>query len=163
MAQFHQQNLLEKVEDALSLAQLEPQFLELELTESMAMKNAKEAIEITQHLAKTGIQLSIDDFGTGYSSLSYLQRFALNKLKIDQSFTAKIVRNQGAENIVDAIISLAKSLNLKTIAEGVETKEQLEMLRAKDCDQLQGYYFAKPLPASEFARLLKTGVSKGLY
>ncbi len=160
MAQFCEQTLVKKVVDVLTRVQLESRFLELELTESMAMKNAEEAITITQDLAKTGIQLSIDDFGTGYSSLAYLQRFALDKLKIDQSFTAKIVENQGTENIVNAIISLAKSLDLKTIAEGVETKEQFEMLIAKDCDQIQGYYFSRPLPASEFTTLLEKGFDK---
>lgn len=160
MAQFHEQTLVNKVIAVLNQAQLSPRFLELELTESMAMKNAEEAIMITQRLAKTGVQLSIDDFGTGYSSLAYLQRFALDKLKIDQSFTAKIINNLGTENIVNAIISLADSLNLKTIAEGVETQEQLQLLRSKGCHQIQGYYFSKPLPAREFTILLEKGLDK---
>ncbi|MGR9051348.1 MAG: EAL domain-containing protein, partial [Gammaproteobacteria bacterium] len=99
----------------------------------------------------------IDDFGTGYSSLSYLQRFALNKLKIDQSFSRKMLDNPDSENIVDAIISLAKNLNLKTIAEGVETEAQLSVLKQKQCDEIQGYYFSKPVPAEQFGELLKKG------
>lgn len=154
LAQFNEGILYEKVKNTLEHFQLEARYLELELTESIAMQNTEVAIKITQQLAELGVQLSIDDFGTGYSSLSYLQSFALNKLKIDQSFSSNMVDNKETENIVNAIISMAKSLNLKTIAEGVETKEQLEMVVDKGCDQVQGFYYSKPVPADEFTELL---------
>jgi len=154
LAQFRANTLFEKVKQTLNYFHLPPQYLELELTESIAMQNAEMAIEITQQLTQLGIKLSIDDFGTGYSSLNYLQRFSLDKLKIDQSFTRNMISNTESENIVDAIISLAKSLNLKTIAEGVETQQQLDMLKQKNCDEIQGYYFSKPIPADEFIALL---------
>ena len=155
LAQFRANTLFEKVQQTLEHYQLPPQYLELELTESIAMQNAEMAIEISHQLTQFGIKLSLDDFGTGYSSLSYLQRFSLDKLKIDQSFTMKMSENKDSENIVDAIISLAKSLNLKTIAEGVETGQQLAMFKQKECDEVQGYYFSKPIPAAEFMALLK--------
>ncbi|MDO9106706.1 MAG: EAL domain-containing protein [Methylovulum sp.] len=155
LAQFRANTLVEKVKQTLEQCGLPPQFLELELTESIAMQNAELAIETTRQLTRLGINLSIDDFGTGYSSLSYLQRFSLHKLKIDQSFTRGMIGNKDSENIVDAVISLAKSLNLKTIAEGVETIQQLDMFKLKLCDEIQGYYFSKPLPADEFMVLMK--------
>ncbi len=157
LAQFRAHTLLEKVKQTLEHYHLPAQYLELELTESIAMQNAELAIEITHQLTQLGIELSIDDFGTGYSSLSYLQRFSLHKLKIDQSFTKSMSSNQDSENIVDAIISLAKSLNLKTIAEGVETKQQLDMFKQKNCDEIQGYYFSKAVPADEFMALMEKG------
>ncbi len=157
LAQFRAHSLLEKVKQTLEHYLLPPQYLELELTESIAMQNAELAIEITHQLTQLGIELSIDDFGTGYSSLSYLQRFSLNKLKIDQSFTSGMVSNTDSENIVDAIISLAKSLNLKTIAEGVETRQQLDMFKQKKCDEIQGYFFSKAVPADEFNLLMEKG------
>ncbi len=157
LAQFNEATLFAKVKAILERVQLDARYLELELTESIAMKNAEAAIKITRQLAGLGIRLSIDDFGTGYSSLSYLQRFAVHKLKIDQSFSFQMLENKETENIVNAIISLAKSLNLKTIAEGVETQAQLKMLVAKDCDVIQGYYFSRPVPADEFTQLLQHG------
>jgi len=156
LAQFRSNTLFEKVKQTLEYFHLFPQYLELELTESIAMQNAELAIETTRRLTHLGIKLSIDDFGTGYSSLNYLQRFSLHKLKIDQSFTRSMVGNKDSENIVDAVISLAKSLNLKTIAEGVETRQQLDMFKLKLCDEIQGYYFSKPVPADEFMTLMKT-------
>jgi diguanylate cyclase (GGDEF)-like protein len=155
LAQFRANTLFDKVQQTLEHYQLPPQYLELELTECIAMQNAEMAIDITQQLTQLGIKLSIDDFGTGYSSLSYLQRFSLDKLKIDQSFTMNMSENKDSENIVDAIIGLAKSLNLKTIAEGVETRQQLDMFKQKECDEVQGYYFSKPIPAAEFMSLVK--------
>jgi diguanylate cyclase (GGDEF)-like protein/PAS domain S-box-containing protein len=157
LAQFRSHTLLEKVKQILERYCLPPQYLELELTESIAMQNAEMAIEITHQLTQLGIELSIDDFGTGYSSLSYLQQFSLHKLKIDQSFTKSMIGNTDSENIVDAIISLAKSLNLKTIAEGVETQQQLDMFKQKHCDEIQGYYFSKAIPADEFMAFVEKG------
>jgi diguanylate cyclase (GGDEF)-like protein/PAS domain S-box-containing protein len=158
LAQFRANTLFEKVKQTLEHHHMPPQYLEFELTESIAMQNVEVAIEITHQITQLGIKLSIDDFGTGYSSLSYLQRFSLDKLKIDQSFTNSMTNNTDSENIVDAIISLAKSLNLKTIAEGVETKQQLDMFKQKKCDGIQGYYFSKPIPADEFMALMKKGL-----
>jgi diguanylate cyclase (GGDEF)-like protein/PAS domain S-box-containing protein len=155
LAQFRANTLCETVGYFLEKYQLPPRFLELELTESIALHNVEAAIEISRELSDLGVEISVDDFGTGYSSLSYLQRFSLNKLKIDQSFTRRMTDNKESENIVDAIISLAKSLKMKTIAEGVETERQLTMYRQKGCDEIQGFYFSKPVPAEEFTELLK--------
>jgi diguanylate cyclase (GGDEF)-like protein/PAS domain S-box-containing protein len=155
LAQFRANTLVETVSYFLEKYQLPPRFLELELTESIAMHNVEAAVGITRQLSELGVEISIDDFGTGYSSLSYLQRFSLNKLKIDQSFTRGMTNNKESENIVDAIISLAKSLKMKTIAEGVETDAQLAMYRLKNCDEIQGYYFSQPVPAEVFGELLR--------
>jgi diguanylate cyclase (GGDEF)-like protein/PAS domain S-box-containing protein len=155
LAQFRANTLVETVRYFLEKYQLPPQFLELELTESIAMRNVEAAVEITRELSELGVEISIDDFGTGYSSLSYLQRFSLNKLKIDQSFTRRMADNKESENIVDAIISLAKSLKMKTIAEGVENEVQLAMYQQKRCDEIQGFYFSKAVTAEEFIELLK--------
>ena len=157
LAQFRANTLFDKVQQTLEDYSMPPHYLELEITESIAMQHAEKAIEITRQLTGLGIKLSIDDFGTGYSSLNYLQRFSLDKLKIDQSFTSNMVSNIESENIVDAVISLAKSLNLKTIAEGVETKQQLDMFKQKECDEIQGYYFSRPVPADEFMALIRKG------
>ncbi|MGR9086263.1 MAG: putative bifunctional diguanylate cyclase/phosphodiesterase, partial [Gammaproteobacteria bacterium] len=154
LAQFRANTLYDTVRKTLERHRLPPQYLELELTESIAMQNVEAAVEITRQLAELGIEIAIDDFGIGYSSLNYLQRFSLHKLKIDQSFTKAMIHKKQSENIVDAIISLAKSLNLKTIAEGVENEQQLSMFRQKRCDEIQGYYFSAPVPADEFTRLL---------
>lgn len=154
LAQFRADTLYETIKTTLVRHRLAPRFLELELTESIAMQDVEIAIEITQQLAELGTEISLDDFGTGYSSLNYLQRFSLHKLKIDQSFTKEMLHNKESENIVDAIISLAKSLNLKTIAEGVENELQLALFKQKKCDEIQGYYFSRPLPADEFNRLI---------
>ncbi|MBW6453816.1 MAG: EAL domain-containing protein, partial [Methyloprofundus sp.] len=154
LVQFKDNGLLANVQQTLEDYHFPAQHLELELTESIAMQSVELAIDITQQLTQLGIKLSIDDFGTGFSSLNYLQKFSLHKLKIDQSFTRNMVSNKDSENIVDAIISLAKSLNLTTIAEGVETEQQLAMFKAKECDEIQGYYFSKPIPADEFMALM---------
>lgn len=130
--------------------------LELEMTEGIAMENSERTIGLLNRLHALGVSLSIDDFGTGYSSLSYLKRFKIDKLKIDQSFIRELSRDPEDEAIVSAIIGMAKSLSFKTIAEGVETRDQLEFLREKQCDEIQGYYFCKPLPANEFSELLST-------
>ncbi|MDD1611679.1 MAG: EAL domain-containing protein [Methylococcaceae bacterium] len=155
LAQFRANTLYEAVKYYLERHQLPPRFLELELTESIAIQNVEAAIEITQQLSALGVEISIDDFGTGYSSLNYLQRFSIDKLKIDQSFTRGMTNNKESENIVDAIISLAKSLKMKTIAEGVETEQQLAMYKQKECDQIQGFFFSRPVPVEQFSKLLE--------
>ncbi|HEX5329120.1 sensor domain-containing protein [Sulfuricurvum sp.] len=148
--QFKRGNLEIVVKNALKLSGLNPRFFELELTESTMMHNIESTLQSVQSLKALGIQLSIDDFGTGYSSLAYLKRFAVDKLKIDQSFIRDLMQDQEDVVIVSTIIQMAKNLNLKTIAEGVENQEVLNILQRFKCDEVQGYHFAKPLEASEF-------------
>ncbi len=155
--QFRQNNLFQSVAQALRVSKLDPALLELEMTEGIAMENSEHTIAILDQLHTLGVALSIDDFGTGYSSLSYLKRFRINKLKIDQSFVRHLGRDPEDAAIVTAIIVMATSLGFKTIAEGVETREQLDFLREKHCDEIQGYYYSKPLPAEAFAALLAKG------
>ena len=153
--QFIQKALLQSIAEILQDTGLEARFLELELTESMVMSDVEHAIAILRNLKGLGIQISIDDFGTGYSSLSYLRRFPIDVLKIDQSFVNDISTDPDDAAIVVSIISLAHSLRLKVIAEGVETAEQLDFLRAHDCDQMQGYFFSRPVAAEAFELLLR--------
>jgi diguanylate cyclase (GGDEF)-like protein len=152
--QFRQDGLIETVRGALSAARLEPRYLELELTESAVMQDAETSVQIMRRLSDLGVRISVDDFGTGYSSLSYLRRLPLDKLKIDRSFIREIVTSRDDAQIVRAIVSLAHSLHLKVIAEGVETAEQLTFLRSLGCDQYQGYLCSPPLPPLEFVALL---------
>ena len=133
---------------------MEPHNLELEITESTAMRDIDITISQLHNLSNLGIRLSLDDFGTGYSSLSYLKKFPIDKLKIDQSFVFTMLEDEDNEAIVDAVITLAKSLKLETIAEGVETKEQRDALSEKACDQIQGYYLSKPISAEQFSLFL---------
>ena len=148
--QFRHPNLVAMVTQILDEAGLPAECLELELTEAMAMDNPLAAIALMNQLHERGVRLSIDDFGTGYSSLSYLKKFNVSKLKIDQSFVHDISEDADDKAIVTAIINLATSLGLQTIAEGVETAGQLAFLRLQGCDEVQGYYFSKPLPAAAF-------------
>jgi diguanylate cyclase (GGDEF)-like protein/PAS domain S-box-containing protein len=148
--QFRQTNLPERVTTILDEAHVPHEYLELELTEAVAMNNPLAAIAVMDKLHDQGIRMSIDDFGTGYSSLSYLKRFKVYKLKIDQSFVRDISEDPDDKAIVTAIINLASSLGMLTIAEGVETTGQLNFLRLQGCDEVQGYYFSKPLPAEQF-------------
>jgi EAL domain-containing protein (putative c-di-GMP-specific phosphodiesterase class I) len=152
--QFQQRDIRELVTSVLTETGLEPQFLELELTESAIMHNADEAVTTLSDLAALGVGIAIDDFGTGYSSLAYLKRFPVHRLKIDRSFVADIGTPSGNETITSAIIALAHSLELQVIAEGVETAAQLEFLIARDCDEMQGFFFSAPLPAEDLPALL---------
>jgi diguanylate cyclase (GGDEF)-like protein len=152
--QFRQDGLIETVRGALAAARLEPRYLELELTESAVMQDAESSVQILRKLSDLGLRISVDDFGTGYSSLSYLRRLPLDKLKIDRSFIREIVTSRDDAEIVRAIVTLAHSLHLKVIAEGVETAEQLAFLRSLGCDQYQGYHCSPPLPAAQFIALL---------
>jgi diguanylate cyclase (GGDEF)-like protein len=154
--QFRQGNLLEVIRGALEEAQLEPRWLEIELTESAVMTNPEESAEILERLSRMGVLVSVDDFGTGYSSMSYLRRFPIDKLKIDRSFVKDLGTRAEDASIVQAIISLAHSLRLKVVAEGVETSEQLKFLQSLNCDQYQGFHFSPPLPAAEFANLVRS-------
>jgi diguanylate cyclase (GGDEF)-like protein/PAS domain S-box-containing protein len=153
--QFRSENFLEGLFEILSETGVNPEFLELELTESVLMKRAEFTASILAMLRKTGIRVAVDDFGTGYSSLGYLHKFPLDALKIDQSFVRQITTTPGGTTIVSAIISMGQSLKLRVIAEGVETAEELAFLRARDCEEAQGYYFSRPVPPRKFATLLK--------
>jgi len=148
--QFRSPNLPALVASILQDVGLPPEYLELELTESIAMHDPQRAINTMNDLHARGIRMSIDDFGTGYSSLSYLKKFNIYKLKIDQSFVRDINIDPEDKAIVAAIISMAKSLGLQTIAEGVETIAQLDYLREQECNEIQGYYFSKPLSKESF-------------
>lgn len=155
--QFAKQNLTGVVREALRATGLDPRYLELELTESAIMQNVGKVIETLGEMKSLGINLSVDDFGTGYSSMSYLKRFPLDTLKIDRSFIMDIIFDENDASIVKAIIALAKILGLKTISEGVETREQLEFLRRHGCDELQGFLISKPVPAKDVERFLLPG------
>jgi diguanylate cyclase (GGDEF)-like protein/PAS domain S-box-containing protein len=152
--QFRHHRLPELVTRILEEVQLPPEYLELELTEGMAMLNPEKAIQIMNDLHDRGVRMSIDDFGTGYSSLSYLKKFKVYKLKVDQSFVRDISTDLEDKAIVAAIISMSKQLGLQTIAEGVETIEQLDYLRDQGCDEMQGYYLSRPISADELENLI---------
>jgi diguanylate cyclase (GGDEF)-like protein/PAS domain S-box-containing protein len=156
--EFREDNFLDGVFTILRETRLDPGALELELTESVLMKRAESAAKVLQTLRASGVQLAIDDFGTGYSSLSYLRRFPIDALKIDQSFVRQIDSAADETTIVTAIISMGRSLKLRVVAEGVETSRELAFLQAQQCDEAQGYYFSRPVPAPAFAALLKTGI-----
>ncbi len=151
---FKQRDLASMVDRVFRETGLLPQHLDLELTESSLMEDVEATTATLGRLNAMGIQLSIDDFGTGYSSLSYLKRFPLSTLKIDRSFIRDLANDQDDAAIVKAIIALAHSLCLRVVAEGVETEEQLNFLRNENCDEIQGYYFSRPLPADAFAQFL---------
>jgi len=155
--QFSAPDLIEGLEGVLRDTGLEPKYLEIELTESLFMSDITPAVELLHRMKALGVNLSIDDFGTGYSSLSYLSRFPIDVLKIDRSFVADITRDANDEAIVTSIIALAHNLKLAVIAEGVETGEQLDYLRRHGCDEMQGYYFSRPVAAAEFEQLLVEG------
>jgi EAL domain-containing protein (putative c-di-GMP-specific phosphodiesterase class I) len=153
--QFGASDLVPGIEAVLRDTGLDPSCLELELTESLFMSDVTPAVDLLHRMKALGVKLSIDDFGTGYSSLSYLSRFPIDVLKIDRSFVADITHDANDAAIVASIIALAHNLRLSVIAEGVETAEQLDYLRQQGCDQMQGYYFSRPLPVHEFEQLLR--------
>jgi diguanylate cyclase (GGDEF)-like protein len=153
--QFRQRKLIETVRSALQDARLEPRHLELELTESAVMEDAEQSIETLRRLSELGVRISVDDFGTGYSSLSYLRRLPLDRLKIDRAFIRDVATSRDDATIVRAIVSLAHNLNLKVIAEGVETPEQLAFLHELGCDQYQGFHFSAPIPNNVFVAILR--------
>ncbi|CAG9933632.1 EAL domain-containing protein [Candidatus Nitrotoga arctica] len=159
--QFRQKNLGETIKAILSESGLAPSGLELEITEGVVMQDAEAAILLLEDMKAMGLKLSVDDFGTGYSSLSYLKRFPIDKFKIDQSFVRDLTTDTDDAVIVSTIISMAHSLKLKVIAEGVETAEQLAFLKQQGCDEIQGYYFSQPVSAEEFTKLLSSG--RGLF
>ena len=157
--EFRAKDFLANLRSTLAETGLEPRYLELELTESVLMRDAESADSVLHALAEMGVKLAIDDFGTGYSSLSYLRRFPIDALKIDQSFVKHMSGNPDDATIVSAVISMGKSLKQRVIAEGVETPEQYGFLRAQQCDEGQGFYFGRPVPAKSLATMLQAGLS----
>jgi len=154
--QFHHQNLVEKVEAVLRETRLEPQWLDLEITETYAMQDADFTLAILKDLKHMGVRISLDDFGTGYSSLSHLKNFPIDTLKIDRSFVKDLATDPKEEAIVSAIIVLAHSLGMDVVGEGVETAEELAILRKHKCDKIQGYYYSRPIPVHDFESLLQS-------
>lgn len=156
--QFRRGNLQQSVVQALSASGLAPALLELELTESLLIVEAEHALEAVRSLRSLGIRFAIDDFGTGYSSLAYLKRFPIDKLKIAQAFVQDMNTNPEDAAIVHAIIQMARALNLRTVAEGIETADTVEHLRLHHCDEVQGNYFSRPLPAEEFQQYMLAAI-----
>lgn len=152
--QFSQPDLISTIQNTLSATGLSAEYLELELTESIIMKNLESTIKVLEELKNMGISISVDDFGTGYSSLNYLKRFPLDELKIDKSFIVDIDTDAHNAGIVTAIIAMAKSLKLSLVAEGIETEKQLKFIREAGVVTVQGFFFSKPLPARDFEKLL---------
>ena len=156
--QFRNRNFVASVEEVLMRTGLEPRWLELEITESMLMGDIDSIVTCMEDIRRLGVSLSIDDFGTGYSSLSYLSRFPITTIKIDRAFIADVQTNPQTAEIARAIIGLSRGLKLEVVAEGAEVIEQVEFLKEHGCDIVQGYYYSKPLPANEFAILLRDGL-----
>lgn len=155
-SQFRMESLLQTFQATFAEFEVEPSVLEVELTETAVMSDAEDSVRILQNLTEMGVRVSIDDFGTGYSSMSYLRRFPIDTLKIDRTFIAEVTTRSEDASIVRAIISLAHSLNLRVVAEGVETQEQVSFLQSLECDQYQGYYFSAALQPTDFAKLLRS-------
>ena len=154
MLQFRQSNLVESFGAILDSSHLPPTRLELEITEGVLVENVDATIEVLNLFHDKGIHISVDDFGTAYSSLSYLKRFPLNTLKIDRSFIRDINEDPDDAAITAAIVALARSLRLNVTAEGVETESQLDFLRGLNCDEVQGFYFSKPLCVKDFEQMI---------
>ena len=152
---FQQEDFIERISNILKKYNCSPQMFEMELTERTLMKDSSEIVNKLVRLKNMGFKISIDDFGTGYSSLSYLNRFPLDYLKIDSSFIQQMTSLQEKQAVVDCIIMMAHRLHIKVVAEGVESKEQVELLKRMDCDFIQGYYFSKPLPSEELLYFLE--------
>jgi EAL domain-containing protein (putative c-di-GMP-specific phosphodiesterase class I) len=152
--QFREKNWVSRVANALRESGLEAKYLELELTESLIMQDIEQAVATMREFQILGVQLSIDDFGTGYSSLAALKRFPVARLKIDKSFIDDIPHDENGKAVARAIISLGQNLNLRVTAEGVETEDQVAFLRENNCDEMQGYYFSRPIPVPDIEKLL---------
>ncbi|MBC8414035.1 EAL domain-containing protein, partial [bacterium] len=153
--QFKHSGLIELIESALHKNTLNNEMLELEITESLLMENVEKGMQIIDRIHEMGIKLSIDDFGTGYSSLNYLKKFPINYLKIDRTFVRDVTESSDDAAIVTAIITMAHSLKLQVVAEGVETISQLEFLKENNCDLIQGFYISRPLPAIKMIDFLR--------
>lgn len=152
--QLSQQNFVAKVVNVLQQTKLDPKYLELEMTESTIIEGSDRVIRVMQEFKNMDIKLVVDDFGTGYSSLNYINRLPIDKIKIDRSFVTEISSNSTGVAVILAILVMAKSLNIRSLAEGVETKEQLEFLRENHCDEIQGYYFSRPQSAENITKIL---------
>jgi EAL domain-containing protein (putative c-di-GMP-specific phosphodiesterase class I) len=150
-AQFRDQGFIDIIANALEGSKLSPRRLELEITESVFLANSAETLATLHKLKAQGLRIALDDFGTGYSSLSYLRSFPFDKLKIDKSFVRDATATHGSKSIVRAVIGLGRSLGMTTIAEGVETVEQLDHMRAEGCNEAQGFLFSHPVPVTEIA------------
>ncbi len=153
--QFREKNLISRVVHALNESGLDAKYLELELTESLIMQDVEQAVATMEALEGLGVRLSIDDFGTGYSSLSALKSFPVARLKIDKSFIDNLSGNDSDKAVASAVISLGQKLNLRVIAEGVETADQVAFLRDNNCDEIQGYHFSRPIRPDAIADLIK--------
>src|SRR6266496_169385 len=156
--QFADEDLVKDIAAALESTGLQAELLELELTESMVIQNTERAGRVLAEIKKMGVRLAIDDFGVGYSSLTHLKRFPIDTLKVDRSFIHDLPQNAEDKALTEAIIAMGKSLNLTVVAEGVETQEQQTFLRDRACDEMQGFFFSKPIPSGEFAKLLRKHV-----
>ncbi|MBT8371689.1 MAG: EAL domain-containing protein, partial [Deltaproteobacteria bacterium] len=152
--QFSDPNFLSTLKQVIGSSKIDTRFLTLELTESLLLGNIDQKIKLMQSIKAMGLKLSIDDFGTGYSSLNYLRKLPLDELKIDRSFIMEVSERHDSRAIVAAIVFLAKSLKLSTVAEGIEKKEELEFLRKLGCRQYQGYFFSRPVPSNELIELV---------
>jgi len=153
--QLASQGLLQRIEKVLERTGCHPEWIELEITEGFVMQQPEQSVRLFSELQHRGIELAIDDFGTGYSSLSYLKRLPINKLKIDRAFVQDLPRGQSDAAIAKTVISLGENLRLKVVAEGVETRDQMEYLRQQGCLLVQGFLYARPLPAEEFTQFLQ--------
>jgi EAL domain-containing protein (putative c-di-GMP-specific phosphodiesterase class I) len=155
LRQLIDDNLLEDIKAALDDSGMAPNLLELEITESMVMHNPPRLIELLTNIKKLGVRLAIDDFGTGYSSLAQIQHFPIDTLKVDRSFIRNLAQDSENQAITQAIITMGKTLKLTVVAEGVETQEQKDFLRDLICDEMQGFYFSKPIASDQFGDLLR--------
>jgi EAL domain-containing protein (putative c-di-GMP-specific phosphodiesterase class I) len=154
--QFVDEHLLQDIDEALAESGMSPVLLQLEVTESMVMRNVSRAIKVLDAIQSRGIRLAIDDFGTGYSSMSLMKQFPIDTIKIDRSFVRDLPSDSEDQAITQAIISMGKALGMTVIAEGVETAEQHAFLRSHACDEMQGFLFSKPLPPQQLAELLRS-------
>jgi EAL domain-containing protein (putative c-di-GMP-specific phosphodiesterase class I) len=154
--QFAQDDIVSQIDQVLSETGLAPENLRLELTESVTMRDEERTTRVLSELRKLGVRLCIDDFGTGYSSLSYLRRFALDILKIDRSFVTDMLNNSESKEIVKTILSLGRNLRMRVVAEGVESHEQMNLLKSLGCEFAQGFLFSRPLDSGAMARTLVT-------
>jgi EAL domain-containing protein (putative c-di-GMP-specific phosphodiesterase class I) len=154
--QFADEHLLQDIDEALASSGMSPVLLQLEVTESMVMRNVGRAVKVLDSIQSRGIRLAIDDFGTGYSSMSLMKQFPIDTIKIDRSFVSNLPNDAEDQAIAQAIISMGKALGMTIVAEGVETSEQEAFLRSHACDEMQGYLFSKPLPPRQMADLLRS-------
>jgi EAL domain-containing protein (putative c-di-GMP-specific phosphodiesterase class I) len=158
-AQFRNRNLTRTIADILEETGLAPHRLELEITESILLRDVEANLKTLHDLKKIGVRIAMDDFGTGYSSLGNLRSFPFDKIKIDRSFVSDLENNPDAVSIVHAVVGLGHNLGMATCAEGVETSQQLAYLRREGCSEVQGYYYSKPKPAAEVDKMIRQSLS----